>query len=53
MTTLLLAALFCAFLQKRSKPGKKSISIFKCLTGFKTPAYSVLQMKLRRSITEA
>ena len=49
------AVLLCAmsFLQKRSKPGNKINSIFKYLTSFKTPAYSILQMKLRRSITEA
>ena len=44
MTALLVAALFCAmsFLLKRSKPVKKLIRF----------SNSILQMKLRRSITE-
>ena len=54
MTTLLIAALFCTvFSTKMFLAREKINSIFKCLTGFKTPAYSILQMKLRRSITEA
>ena len=54
MITLLVAALFCAvFSAKTVKARKKINSIFKCLTGFKTQTCSILQMKLRRSITEA
>ena len=51
--TALSGLVLCCLFQKNTFSARTKInSIFECLTGLKIPAYSILQMKFRSSVTE-